>query len=310
MSKTTKISVDVVAKQAVADSKSITFHSQKLHKNNTKTMYFSAGLKSVKTGKIHPLMIEAKNIVVTRGVADPNDATDKRNEHDGMRMRLQTSISKSGAFGVFAKIAQTEWTKFIDEQTEKKVFSLKGRTIKDLVMLAYPEDHKDVEKRNQPIADPGLQFKIVFAKRSPTFYIKSLANKQTTMFYDGTRPLLDEQGERVLDDFGLPAYHPATVAVNGEDQPITADNLHYLLTAGTELAECIVDMTSVVITQAWVTWPPVLIRAVVLPNKGGKFASVDDDFDDTPTNHTTTTTDTTAENIAAALEGLDLGADF
>lgn len=195
------------------------------------------------------------DIEITAGVADPADAEDKRNEHKGTRLQLETKMSKAGALGQFVDYADKDFINKITKLAADGTIAIGARKIHGLCQRVYSETHPKTP--NMPMADPTIRFKLDFGVYPPKYPHKALAGKPKSQIYDYTKSY--------TDDKGVVRYELATVKVNGVEQPVNEDNLHLFITRGSIIKEIRFNMSSAAISQVWVSCPMMVSKVVIQP---------------------------------------------
>lgn len=208
-----------------------------------------------------------ENVELTDGIADPANKEDRRNEFEGTRLQLQTTLSRAGQIGEFLSLLNPQWRKQVEDLGSSNVIDLDGRKIHDLLQLTLSK--KNENNPGGKIDDPIIRFQIDFAtfpQKYPHAFLRGLPR---TQFYDARTEYKDEQG-RVQ-------YKLATITKDdGTEEPITEKNVHLFVTKGSKIVKGRLMMPSVPVSQSWVSLPMVANRIVLMPGTGGGFT--DDDF--------------------------------
>lgn len=186
--------------------------------------------------------ITTDEIIVERGVADPANTKDKRNESK-TRNNISTKKSLAGTFGTFLhelnpiyKQAMNDLTTKIPEGAKTPELLSNGRPIKDLLTYIYSENNK--ENPLGKIDDPFVNFKLPEGNFSASYKPTSLANTPKVVVYDFdtafektiTDPITKEQ-KKVID------YKLAMVvdADGKKTIPVTVANIHLFLTDNSKI---------------------------------------------------------------------------
>jgi len=225
-----------------------------------------------------------RDVELSAGVADKNDASDPRNAFDGTRLQLQTSLSKSGAFGAFLAASNPEWARLFELRKVDGTIVVGSRKWHPLLQTHVSEESDNVAARGQPLEDPIIRLKIDW-KPFPEGLKGFLAGQPKTQFYDYRKQYVDKDGKT--------QYELAKVEVNGESVLVNDDNLHLFVTKGSIIREGTVMIQSVVSSAQWVSIPITALKMVVEPGPDDGFVEA------TPTfgNKQAVTTVTTTSNV-------------
>jgi len=220
-----------------------------------------------------------ENVPLTCGVADPEDLNDKRNEFEGTRLQLQTSVSKAGAFGEFLFKLNTVFKQNVETLAANGTISLDKKEIHGLVQTHYSASHP--EKPNEPMDDGVVRFKIDFDTFPAMYKHKFLRGQPRTQFLDYSTRYIDAEGRE--------QFKVAMVENDdGEMEPVTTKNLHKFVTKGSIIRRGRIMMPSVPVSKSYVSLPIVCNRMIIE-------TGADDGFsDDAPVVNTNT-------NVKAAL---------
>ncbi len=228
----------------------------------------------------------ADNIKITKGMPDiippvPHKNDIDKRTYENMRLQIQTSVANAGDFGQFLNLLDPVWTKLV------ATLSVKGGLIglsdrKTHCIVQTKTSLKNEENPGALIEDPIIRFKISFAKFPGTFKPESLANQPKTQFFDFKKPYTDEEGK--------PQFRQATIKdpVTGKEVLVDESNLHLFLTRNSIIRRGRFMMTSVSISQSYVSFAMEAGRLVIESAPPTVFS--DDDFSDilgAPTQSTT-----------------------
>jgi hypothetical protein len=221
-----------------------------------------------------------ENIALTDGMADPTNLQDKRNQYDGTRLQLQTTVSNAGDYGKALLALNPHWRAKIEKMAGEKIINLTGRKIHDLVQLTLSEDNE--KNPGKPLEDPIIRFKVDFGTYPATYPHKFLAGQPKTQFFDFDKPYLDQNGQT--------QYRAATVVdpATGKEVPVNTKNVHLFVTPGSVIMFGRVNASSVPISQSWASLPITINRCVLKQGGPAGFS------DEAPV-------EATNANIAAAL---------
>jgi hypothetical protein len=203
------------------------------------------------------LWVAIEDVELTIGVADPSNAEDKRNEFEGTRLQLQTTVSRCGDFGQFLMKLNPYWKSQVERLAKEGLVNLNGRRVHDLLQLNLSESNQ--KNPNGVIEDPVIRFKVDFSTFPPRYKHRFLVGQPRTQFFDYRTAYADEKG--------VTQYKPAMVTdpISGEMVPVTAANLHLFATKGSIIRRGRVMIPSVAISQSWVSIPINIARAVIEP---------------------------------------------
>ncbi len=198
-----------------------------------------------------------KGIVLSDGVADPANKQDPRNEFEGTRMQLQTTVRNAGAFGEAILALNPEWHAMLDDLIANGSINATGRKKHDLVRLTLSENN--VKNPGAKIEDPGLSFKIDFRPYPATYQPKFLAGQPRTQFFDYRETFVDKNGKT--------QYKPAMVEDPDTEKmvPVTERNLHLFATKGSIIHEGRINWPSISVSSSWISGPMIANRIVLEP---------------------------------------------
>jgi hypothetical protein len=195
-----------------------------------------------------------KDVILSVGVADKNDSADPRNEFDGTRLQLQSSLSKSGAFGSFLAASNPEWKRLFELRKADGTINAGSRKWHPLLQTHVSEESSNAEMRGQELEDPIVRFKIDW-KPFPEAMKTFLAGQPKTQFYDYQKSYVDNDGKT--------QYELAKVNVNGEMVLVDDSNLHLFATRGSVIREGTVMIQSVVSSASWISIPITALKIVL-----------------------------------------------
>lgn len=206
-----------------------------------------------------------ENIPLSVGVADPENAQDKRNEFESTRLQLETTLSRAGPFGQFLKKLDPEYRKIIAEKSSDGSINISNRKIHGLLQTHLSEENP--KNPGAEMDDPAIRFKIDFGSFPQMYKHKFLIGQPRTQIFDYRTRYVDENGRE--------QFKAATIVNdNGEEEPVTSKNLHKFVTRGSILHKGRVMMPSLAISSNWVSIPIIINRAVIEP--GGEDGFSDD----------------------------------
>lgn len=197
-----------------------------------------------------------KDVVITRGPADPEDKNDPRNEYitpTTTQNKLQTSCSNSGPFGEFLLKLNDVWLEKVAEMKARKDIP-STKKIFELVQARVSENAK--ENAEEPIEDPIIRFKVDFDKFSDKYPHAFLRGQPKTQFFD--------YSTRYIDDKGFEKFMPAVIVnENGEEEPVSNANLHKFVKTGAIIRKGRINISSVAVSGPGVSMPMMLTTAVI-----------------------------------------------
>ncbi len=205
-----------------------------------------------------------EDVELTDGVADPANKNDKRNDFEGTRLQLQTTVSKCGAFGQFLLTLNPEFKATLLRLVEDKTIVLLNRDLHDLVQLTLAMTNE--KNPGGIIEDPIIRFKVDFRTFPPTYMHKFMAGLPKTQFFDWNT--------RYLDDAGREQFKAAMVTdpVTGLETPVVSENLHLFVTKGSIIRKGRIMMPSVAISSKCVSMPIQINRCVLEPGASAGFS--------------------------------------
>ncbi len=239
-------------------------------------------------GKTSSGWFNAKDITITRGIADPakRDPSSKYTieEQEKMRLQLQSTVSRSGDFGQFLSLFNVEWKAMVGrERTKTGLIGISNRQVHEIVQTVYGSSHPT--NAGGEIEDPVVRIKIDFSLFPSSMKPDFLADQPRTQFFDFTKPFTDPTD-------GKTHYRPATVIdpKTGKEAPVDASNLHLFVTTGSIIRHIRCMISSVAVTSTWVAMQIIANRVII--EKGAPDGFSDEDFEDGPSNGTPVINDT------------------
>ena len=205
-----------------------------------------------------------ENVELSTGMADPADETDKRNEFEGTRLQLQTSVSRAGVIGEFLQQLQPAWEETVANSVDAGDIVKGTRRVHGIVQSKLSEEN--AENPGGDIEDPIIRFKIDFRPYPARYPRTFLRGQPKTKIYD--------YRTAYTDDKGTTQYHLAKVEDpdTGELVDVTTDNIHLFVTAGSVIKSGRITMPSVAVSQAWISLPITINRAVIEPGAEAGFS--------------------------------------
>jgi len=208
-----------------------------------------------------------EDVELTDGIADPANKDDKRNEFDGIRLHLQTTLSRCGPFGEFLMTLNPQWRKQVTDMGNNNVIDIEGRKIHDLLQLNL--SRKNEKNPGGKIEDPIIRFQVEFYPFPAKYPHSFLRGLPKTQFFDARTEYKDEKG--------VTQYKIATVTRDdGSEEPITEANVHKFVTAGSKIVKARLMMHSVPVSSSWVSLPIIANRVVLMPGGAGGFSDDED----------------------------------
>ncbi len=197
-----------------------------------------------------------RNVMLTRDIADPSNKDDKRNEFEGSRLVVQSTVSRLRAFGEFLRELHPVWISTIESLVEDKTIKMGQRAIHGIICDSYGPDHKT--KANEPIEDPLVNFKLNFNICSPQHPNKLLAGKPNTEIYDYNTEYVDENG--------ITQYKLAMVEDDdGNMVPVNDKNVHKFVTNNSEVMRGRIHISSCCVSASWISLSMMANKLVIKP---------------------------------------------
>lgn len=239
----------------------------KSYKGGTK--YFNVYFHTTKHGKVEAWFTnltstgKAVPINVTRGIADPKNKEDKRNEYEGTRLMIETTVSRSGIVGEFIKLLNDAWHALITDMVNNGTLQLGLRKIHGFVRDKLSSENKT--NPNGIIEDPEIRFEVDFTPYPAKFPHKFLANLPKSQLFDYEKSY--------KDDNGLTQYRPATIQDDNDKETIVnAENIHLFITDDCVVQELRINLSSAPLSASWLSCPLVAGKVVVEQASSGGFS--------------------------------------
>lgn len=201
-------------------------------------------------------------------IAAVQDPAKKRAGSEETKPQISVKISQAGAFGQFMMALQPIWRAKIQELIDSKQIVLGRRLVHDLVQLTISE--KAEENAGQPLDDPILRVKMADREEKfpATYPVAILQNKPKTEVMDFRTG---------VETDGITTYKPATIIdESGREVPVSFANMHKFITPGSYLRRGRISITSVAVSEYWISVQITINKAVIEPGGAGGF---DDGFD-------------------------------
>lgn len=196
------------------------------------------------------------------------DPSKKRAGSEDIKPQISVKISQAGAFGQFMMALQPIWRAKIQKLIDAKEIVLGRRLVHDLVQLTISE--KAEENAGEPLDDPILRIKMADREEKfpATYPITILQNKPKTEVMDFRTG---------VERDGVTTYGPAMIIdENGREVPVSFANMHKFITPGSYLRRGRISVTSVAVSEYWISVQMTINKAVIEPGGAGGF---DDGFD-------------------------------
>lgn len=201
------------------------------------------------------------------------DPSRKKVGAEETKPQISTSVSRAGSFGEAFSILQPIWYAMIEALIEDgSIKKDDKRTIHDLMQMKISERNEGVDDEGNALAgqlleDPVIRFKVEFTNFPPTYPVKFLAGQPKTQLYDYRTKYTDTKGK---EQFKL----AVVCDVDGNETPVGESNLHDFITPGSVLRKGRIMITSVSISQYWISVQIAMNKAVIEP--GGEMGFSDD----------------------------------
>lgn len=191
-----------------------------------------------------------EDLPINRGIADPTDAKDTRNKHEGLRLTLEIKRSQAGTLGKFIDMLNQVWLMWVEDLVAAQKLIRGSRKIHELMRYRLSEES---DTPNAPIEDPILNLKMERGAFPPSYIHKFLAGNPRVQFFDFTKPAKG-------------ATPPYKVAMLDGDVPVTLDNMHQFIKFGSVLkAGSIVHFGSAARSASWISMPINIHRVIIAP---------------------------------------------
>jgi hypothetical protein len=239
------------SRDATRTSKVLIVEKKKEDKAYKGTKFFNVFF-NINTFKRKNGWFSAENITLSRGVADPANIEDVRNEFKGTRLQLQTTVKRAGAIGEFLLAVHFEWLECVKHLAEQGIIDLAKRDVHNVVTT-----HRSLKAKEDPGAeldDPLISFKVDFEKYPAKYPIATLVGQPKTVFLDYDTAYMDGEIEK---------YREAKVDVDGQIVPVAENNLHLFANNGAEMKKLRINIASASQSQGWVSMPVLACRVVL-----------------------------------------------
>ncbi len=199
-----------------------------------------------------------EDVPLSRGVADPLNKDDKRNQYKGTRNQLEMKLSQAGSIGQFFDLLNEPWKALI--QTMNNAKEIPGGSARKLhELLQYTLSADNVENPGAKLDDPILRFQVnegVFSKDYPYAFLRG---QPKTVFLDYRTRYIDEQGK---EQFKLASFKDDS----GNDILVTVDNMHKFITNGSVLKRgSRIMVPSGSRSKEWISLPVDINKAIIEP---------------------------------------------
>lgn len=206
--------------------------------------------------KIAPRFFYVGSIIYWRGIADPKDAKDKRNEYSSLRTRIDFSVDDQ-------TVVINRFFRLVDEELKKRIALLdakytKNKKINPLVVTHQPEDSdKEFKQAN---------FRMSFDTFPADYYLLERRGKPQT-------ELLDAERVKSVDQRGFPndweplceilETDPMTHNPTLYGSPACLDNLHKVIPKKTTFEYVRFHFDSVALTKEAISVSAKMDKGVV-----------------------------------------------
>jgi len=199
--------------------------------------------------------------VLAANVLDSEKAKEKfKDDPESQRRRLTTTVSKSGDMGAIATNLNGIFKDKVEALAATGVIVIKNRTICMFAQTNISDESKEVSLRGKAIDDPIIRFVIDFSAPKE-WYRKGYAwGKTVTQFLDYNKPYTVEgkDGKKITKYEELMWTND-----NGEEEPVSAENMHRVLTAGSIVHEYTIWYGNPSISKAYVSSKATITRCVI-----------------------------------------------
>ncbi len=224
---------------------------------NAQAKSFAAGSKFYRAklqGK--DFIVSVKDVEVSRGVSNPDDKNDKRNDTSGkMRLKIETTISRSGKYGEMMILLNKVFKERMAEFITTAGLSPQKTTISDVIQTVMSDTSKTPgAKIDDPIIRNGFDLE------------KEVQGEKETRLQEAIPTGVDSTGKKTYD---IIAPVVDGVAVNNR-------NIYKLVCDGSVLVSARVHFDSVSLVKGNLALKSHIQTANVLRGAPGKFADDDD----------------------------------
>jgi hypothetical protein len=208
--------------------------------------------------------ISIDDVPVSRGAADPNDATDKRNEFEGTRMNVETNHRNAPLLVYFLWLVDQKYQEAVRAEVAAGRIVQGKREIHTLVRTKLSENNAEnpggeMEKDKWSI-NMKVSFKL-WSNDAPFKPLRGLPKSQ----------ILDHEAKYV-DARGIEQYESAQVEENGKKVPLNENNFYKFINEGAVLRKLRIHLGTVAVSQQYISCPIDLVRAVVETGGPGGFS--------------------------------------
>jgi hypothetical protein len=238
---------------------------EKVHKNGTKYLdvRFNIGTFVGKPGRF-----SFKDVPISRGLADPADTNDPRNDPSQNRRNIiQTTAKKLGPFGQFLILLNRQYMSQVNGLIESKWIFEKNKKPFPIIQTHISENA--AENAGGELDDPIVRFTIDWKKYSDKHYIPELRGQTVTQFLDFRTRYIETKGERSFERF-KPAM--VTDPQTGEQVLVTEANQHLFVTNGSIIRRGRTEIDSITIGKNWISMDMTLTRTVIEPGQEGAYS--------------------------------------
>ena len=211
-------------------------------------------------------MFIGRDIMLDNDICDPKNREDARSKYESMRLRLESTVSKSGPTGEFISAAVDRFTADVNARIASgDIVPMEGKDGKN---LNTPLNRSYINKKTKEVMvkdDPTIRWELDFGNYPDKFYIDSMQGTPVTQFFDATKP----------KDAAGTEFEPLLY----EGAPVTKDNIHMVVTPDSIIRRLHFTMNSVAISDKGISLKCVANKIVL---EVIKKSGVSDDDDDVP----------------------------
>lgn len=203
-----------------------------------------------------------QELVISRGLPNPNDATDARNQQkneSSNSVSLGVRECDSGDVGKMLVALEEVWIPKLPGASVPAAMK-----VVPWVSRVYGPLHKKAGEVN-PF--PVINFKISFDRHPANHPVAIFRGKPQTTVFDYDKPYIED---------GKTRYHPATVMENGKEVPLTKENAHLFIIDNSIIKGGRFRISSCMSSQG-VSAPKDIISVII---QKGKPLAFDDDLDE------------------------------
>ncbi len=202
-----------------------------------------------------------QELVISRGLPDPNDATDTRNQNKNLNNSVTLGVREcdSGDVGKMLVALEEVWIPKLPGASVPAAMK-----VVPWVSRIYGPLHK---KAGEAIQFPVINFKISFDRHPANHPVAIFRNQPQTTVMDYDKPYIKD---------GKTRYHPATVMENGKEVPLTKENAHLFIIDNSIIKGGRFSISSCMSSQG-VSAPKDIISVII---QKGKPLAFDDDLDE------------------------------